>query len=84
MCGIFLYYNRGKAKHTLLDAYIKMSSALSHRGPDAMGVTAIPFPGRACIESTMISEKTKENEKFCSLGNDFFNHDTMDLSDTTD
>ncbi len=72
MCGIFLYYNQESTGHELAINYQMMSASLAHRGPDAMGVTAIPARNRPFLEKTVKIEKKRENEKYCAITDDFF------------
>ena len=73
MCGIFLYYNQESTGYELVGNYQMMSASLAHRGPDAMGVTAIPARNRPFLEKTVKTDKKRETKKqygfrFCFSG----------------
>ena len=72
MCGIFLLYDRDLTSDELLVNYQMMSTSIAHRGPDAMGVTAIPNQNLPSLEKTNKTEKLRKNETHCTLSNDFF------------
>lgn len=72
MCGVFLYYNQESTGYELASNYRTMSASLARRGPDAMGVTAIPARSRPFLEKTVKTDKKRGNEKYCAITDGFF------------
>ncbi|MBF0103947.1 MAG: asparagine synthase (glutamine-hydrolyzing) [Deltaproteobacteria bacterium] len=72
MCGIFLHLTTTPDPEVLHKTYRNLSANLSHRGPDAMGVSAIPANPHRPL-NPVIKEKNGANlSLFCPLDDSYF------------